>query len=368
MVSFVNEITNYVEFAVSREEAKTTKTVDFINRLNVSPEKKTELLKMLGVCCRSWNTLAKMIGVVQYECKVLGAMNDTYKPEEMLIAFLVDSLEANNYYGKMMSGVMHLFAAAHNELIMTIEAKKQTITQMKDVQLFSDNQYLPQKITANDIIRLDTGAIEDYIAASSSSSVKYSNGIPLYNFDLIQYKLTNKLYGKKRLVTDMKHYSNVQFSGESFTRAGKYSNYITEVRQVGANRPLDPNDRDRLRAKLQDIKQKDENNFYNFIKNVQGFIEKIMIFYKNLQDKNVTIGDYIAKYGFRNVPEVMLEFPIKSFQIESVVSLYEEVEGLIVAKIFTILPADYRTDVLTADQRRQFTDLFNKMRATEADR
>ena len=209
---------------------------------------------MMDLCCKSWNTLAKMIGVVQYECKVLGPMNDTYSKDEKLVAFLVDSIDATNYYGKMMSGVMHLFAAAHNELITTIEAKKQTITQMKDVQLFSDKQYLPQKITANDIIRLDTETIEDLVAASSSSSVKYSNGIPLYNFDLIQYKLTNGLYGKKRLVTDLKHYNSVSFAGEGFTRAGKYSNYITEVRQAGANRPLDPNDKERIRAKFKDIK------------------------------------------------------------------------------------------------------------------
>jgi uncharacterized protein Usg len=49
----------------------------------------------------------------------------------------VDSLEASNYYGKMMSGVLHLFAATHNELITTIEARKMTIPQMRDVQLFS---------------------------------------------------------------------------------------------------------------------------------------------------------------------------------------------------------------------------------------
>jgi hypothetical protein len=182
---------------------------------------------MLDKCCRAWNTLAKSIGVVQYECKVLGAMNDSYSADEPLIAFLIDSIEATNYYGKMICGVLHLFAVAHNELITTIEAKKQTIPQMKDVQLFSDNQYLPQKINSNDIIKIATEDLEDLVAASSSSSVKYSNGIPLYNLDLIQYKLTNQLYGKKRLVTDMKHYTNVQFSGEGFTRAGKYSNYIT---------------------------------------------------------------------------------------------------------------------------------------------
>ena len=238
---------------------------------------------------------------------------------------------------------------------------------MKDVQLFSENQYLPQKITGNDIIRLDTKAIETLVASSSSSSVKYSNGIPLYNFDLIQYKPTNGLYGKKRLVTDMKHYSSVSFAGEGFTRAGKYSNYITEVRQAGANRALDPNDKERIRAKFQDIKQKNDNNFFNFIRGVQGFIEKIMIYYKNLPDKNTTIGDFINKYGIRNPPEIMLEFPIKALYMENIVGLYEEVEGQIFTKIFAVLPDEYRKDKLNPEQRKLFGDFFTKMRSNEAE-
>ena len=100
---------------------------------------------------------------------------------------------------------------------------------------------------------------------------------------------------------------------------------------------------------------------------MQGFIEKIMIFYKNLQDKGITIGDYIAKYGFRNPPDIMLEFPIKALYIESIVGLYEEVEGQIVDKIFNILPADYRSDKMTPEQKKPFADLFTRMRANDAE-
>ena len=114
VIAFVNEITNYVEFAVARDEAKVIKTSDFINKRAISQERKEELLEMLRLCCSSWNTLAKSIGVVQYECKVLGAMNDNYTKDEPLIAFLVDSLDPTNYYGKMMSGFMHIFATVHN--------------------------------------------------------------------------------------------------------------------------------------------------------------------------------------------------------------------------------------------------------------
>lgn len=140
-------------------------------------------------------------------------MNDNYTPKEPLIAFLVDSLENTNYHGKMLSGVMHLFAASHNQLIKDIEDMKQGVPEMRDVQMFPERKYLPQKITENDILRMDESSIEKYVNNCSSSSVKYGNGIPLYNFELIQYKLTNMLYGKKRLIEDMKHYINVQFGG-----------------------------------------------------------------------------------------------------------------------------------------------------------
>lgn len=61
----------------------------------------------------------------------------------------------------------------------------------------------------------------------SSNFVKYGNGIPLYDFEVMQHKLTTKLYGKKRMITDIKQFNNIQFSGEAFTRMGKYSNYLT---------------------------------------------------------------------------------------------------------------------------------------------
>lgn len=70
------------------------------------------------------------------------------------------------------------------------------------------------------------------------------------------------------------------------------------------------------------MRERDENNFYNLVKSIQGFIEKIMIFYKNLEGVKITIGGYIEKYAFRNPPELMVELPIKNLPIESIVSLY----------------------------------------------
>lgn len=66
----------------------------------------------------------------------MGKMNDNYSFKEPLIAFLVDSLENTNYHGKMLSGVMHLFAASHNQLIKDIEDMKQGVPEMRDVQMF----------------------------------------------------------------------------------------------------------------------------------------------------------------------------------------------------------------------------------------
>lgn len=63
----------------------------------------------------SWNHLAKKIGVIQCECKTLGRMSDEYSFDKSpLINFLVDELEKENYVGKMMSGVFHLFGVEVN--------------------------------------------------------------------------------------------------------------------------------------------------------------------------------------------------------------------------------------------------------------
>jgi hypothetical protein len=63
---------------LSREEAKSIKTAIFIKNLNVAADTKQRLLEMLERCCKAWRDLAKRIGVVHYDCKVLGTMNENY--------------------------------------------------------------------------------------------------------------------------------------------------------------------------------------------------------------------------------------------------------------------------------------------------
>ena len=101
-------------------------------------------------------------------------------------------------------------------------------------------------------------------------------------------------------------------------------------------------DPQRIRDKLTDLKAKDENNFYNLIKSLQGFVEKVMISYKNLHDKNITISQYVEKYGFKNPPDLIMDMPIRVLPIECIVGLYEEIEAQISSKIFNILPDSYK--------------------------
>jgi hypothetical protein len=71
------------------------------------------------------------------------------------------------------------------------------------------------------------------------------------------------------------------------------------------------------------VKERDDNNFYRYVKRTQGFIEKVMIFYKNLNDKDMTMNEYIQTYSLKNPPEIMTEQPIKNLPVECLVSLYE---------------------------------------------
>lgn len=67
-----------------------------------------------------------------------------------------------------------------------------------------------------------------------------------------------------------------------------------------------------------------------------------MIFYKNLQDKLINLGEFIAKHNFKKPPELILELPFRDLPIECLVSLYEAGERAINYKVWDILPLKYR--------------------------
>lgn len=67
-----------------------------------------------------------------------------------------------------------------------------------------------------------------------------------------------------------------------------------------------------------------------------------MIFYKNLQDKGITLRNFITNYNFKKPPDLITELPIRDIPIECIVSLYEAGEKAINYKIWEILPLKYR--------------------------
>ncbi len=64
-------------------------------------------------------------------------MNNKYSRKTPLIAFLIDLYDKSNNYGKIMCHVFQLFGVQQNQFIDAIEAKKNMIPNLKDVQLFS---------------------------------------------------------------------------------------------------------------------------------------------------------------------------------------------------------------------------------------
>lgn len=63
---------------------------------------------------KSWEKLANSVGVLQYKCKVIGKMNNLYNLDTPLIAFVLDNLVSENFYGMMICSVFHNFAKTHN--------------------------------------------------------------------------------------------------------------------------------------------------------------------------------------------------------------------------------------------------------------
>lgn len=84
----------------------------------------------------AWNRLAKRLGTLQNACTVVGKMNDEYSLDTEVKAFLIDNVSKKNPYGLILSALFHNFAIIHNDLMTTLNGRKNMIPQYKSLNLF----------------------------------------------------------------------------------------------------------------------------------------------------------------------------------------------------------------------------------------
>ena len=181
----------------------------------------------------------------------------------------------------------------------------------------------------------------------------------VYDFDRIQLALILQIIGKKLLLLDMSLFNNVQFIGETFSKQGKYSDYITQIRKFDLNHPI-PN-LPLLENKFRDIKEKSPGQFYLRLKEMLGSLERLMIVYKSIPQKNITLSQYVSEHRFNGISSLITqEEPIKDYGIKCIISLYEWAEKLMSPIIWKVIPDAFREN-LTPDEKKQVQILLKKM-------
>ena len=306
------------------------------------------MINLLDKFLLSWNWLIPKLEVIQYQCKTLGKMSK-YNKNTKIIAFLVDTLKVLNEFGKILSGVINVLSQKQNGFLTLISSKAKSRKLLKNINFSGDTAVIPQNCLLSDILELNEEEIEELVLQGSSCLCCYGNGIQVYNFEGIQFNLIIKLMNKKKFLEDMSLYQNISFVGEIFATNAKSSDYITQLKKMGINKPI-PNP-DQLEEKLLEIQQKNPNLFYSTLKILSGSLEKLIIFYKNIREENINLSTYISKHNFTLMsPLLMNEQPFKDYDIQCLVSLYEYVEVRIFPEILKILPEEKKKDQLIVEE------------------
>lgn len=176
---------------------------------------------------------------------------------------------------------------------------------------------MPQNLQEGDLIHVDEEYLHKVIIEHSTNRLEYGNSVPVYDFRAIEDQLLLQLQGRKKFDTDMSHYRNVRFVGETFSNQSKFSSYILEIRRLGATLPLP-------QIELSTIMPPAGTSEYHLqVKELLGSLERIMLAFRSLPDKDITIATYCQKYKFTGISPLLTEGScLKDIDICAIVALY----------------------------------------------
>lgn len=356
IVKFSNHLMVLVDFQMTRKEAEELSVHQFIESL--PKDKAAKMSQLLELFLDSWNNLH--LGCIQMDCHPLGTPSQ-YNKDTPLIAFLVDSMQGKNQYGKMLCGVIHALSELQNDILNLMSARVRSINKYRDLKLVEEKELLPQNCGTQDILDITRDIVEEIVFRCSASDPTYGKGISIYyDFEAIQFNLILKIIGKKLLSQNISHYQNVKFTGEVFSVQSRSSSHITDLRRLGLTDPI-PNLND-IQEKFKQI-EASSAKFYSVLRQVLGSLEKLMIFYKNLAVSKITIADYVKMFKFNAIsPHIEADEPIKSYDIGVIVSLYEWVETINTPYTWRIIPNVFKLKSLTDNDKKELDSLFKQIK------
>jgi hypothetical protein len=162
----------------------------------------------------NWKKIAQQLGSLQIECKIIGRMNDQLTVKSSMVNFLLENRVKENPFGKVIVGIYHNFAKAHNEILNNIKSRKSQILKYKHISIYLENNRInPQEISRDNFIELKEEEILTKIMEFSVPSVKYGENIVYHNFDFCEAFFLHALKRKFELETDTEKYNNVLYVG-----------------------------------------------------------------------------------------------------------------------------------------------------------
>lgn len=209
IIPFTIEVARLADFSITRERAKSLSIKDFI--AEQPADKQPRLRNMLRNFLAAWRFLS-VGGPIQYECKTLGLMAP-YDQETPVIGFLIDTIELNNEFGKILAGLITMLSESQNQVLASVTGRTKNLPRYKYVEIFDENIYLPQNLKEGDLISINEEYLHKVIIEHSTNRLEYGNSVAVYDFRGIEDQLLLQLQGRKKFDTDISHYRNVRFVG-----------------------------------------------------------------------------------------------------------------------------------------------------------
>jgi len=110
------------------------------------------------------------------------------------------------------------------------------------------------------------------------------------------------------------------------------------------------------------VNTKNKDVFYKVMKNIQGSLENIMIYYKNSRPKKVTIGEFVRNQKIQGIGEEILDEPFENLPIDCIVDLYELIEMSTFYQVSFLLDPGYSSEDLTEPEKKRVEEIIQRMK------
>ena len=384
----INKLSNLLlkiySYKISREDAKSKKLKNELSKIlddykKINNDQITEEIfcdEYIAPFINSWNQIKDK--AVQYKCKVLRDINNGEKPlditdESLLCYFLIDDGEKN---GLFLASAYEQFIEWQNGFIDDIISQNKLSGILNSYVPQLEKEINVQDATKYEIINIDEKIYKNLNELISSCSMRnifkkenntidYSNYNDIaYDYDFIEEELGKLILpGLKKFKNDkitFIKYLYEGFRGENSSILIEYNNKYTQIELT-----------EEEKSTINKLLKKNNNN-NSFIKDIFSSLQILM--------NEILKENYGQNYLIYNIIEKMPHYIIlneelikviknkykneedeKSFNVNSLVSIFEYLEDLNWNEIKKNIPSDYQIE-LDEEIKKYILNYFEKIK------